>query len=62
MDKKNAIRYESVLNHITVKVYTDGSKLDVRVGAVFMQNTQTTPQNEHFFTLEYAALRSRQKS
>ena len=27
MDKKNAIRFESVLNQNTVKVYTDGSKL-----------------------------------
>ena len=26
MDKKNAIRFESVLNQNTVKVYTDGSK------------------------------------
>ena len=33
MDKKNAIRTESVLNHNTVKVYNDGSKLDERVGA-----------------------------
>ena len=35
MDKKNAIRSESVLNQSTVKVYTDGSKPDGRVGAVF---------------------------
>ena len=33
MNKKNAIRLESVLNQNTVKVYTDGSKLDGRVGA-----------------------------
>ena len=31
MDKKNAIRSESVLNQNTVKVYTDGSKLAGRV-------------------------------
>ena len=35
MDNKNAIRFESVLNQNTVKVYTDGSKLDGRVGASF---------------------------
>ena len=35
MDKKNAIRFESVLNQNTVKVYTDGSKPDERVGAGF---------------------------
>ena len=33
MDKKNAIRSASVLNQNTVKVYTDGSKLDGRVEA-----------------------------
>ena len=36
MDEKNAIRSESVLNQNTVKVYTDGSKLDGRVGAEFL--------------------------
>ena len=35
MGKKNAIRSESVLNQNTVKVYTDGSKLNRRVGAGF---------------------------
>ena len=35
MDKKNALRCESVLNQNSVKVYTDGSKLDGRVGADF---------------------------
>ena len=35
MDKKNAIRSESVLNQNVVKLYTDGSKLDGRVGAGF---------------------------
>ena len=33
--KKNAIRSESVLNQNTIKVYTDCSKLDGRVGAGF---------------------------
>ena len=35
MDKKIAIRSESVLNQNTIKVYTDASKLDGRVGAGF---------------------------
>ena len=35
MGKKNAIRSESVLNQNTVKVYTDGSKLNGRVDAGF---------------------------
>ena len=35
MDNKNAIRFESVLHQNTVRVYTDGSKLDARVGAGF---------------------------
>ena len=60
-DKKNAIRFESVLNQNTVKVYTDGSKLHGREGAGFMQNIQTTIKNKHFFTFEYTALCSKQK-
>ena len=35
MDKKKAIRSESVLNQNTVKVYTDCSKLDGRVSTGF---------------------------
>ena len=35
MDKQNAIRSESVLNQNTVKVYTEGLKLDGRVDAGF---------------------------
>ena len=35
IDKKNAIRSESVLNQNTVKVYTDGLKVDGIVGAGF---------------------------
>ena len=35
MDKKMAIRSESILNQNTVMVYTDGSKLDGRVGTGF---------------------------
>ena len=61
-NKKNAIRSESVLNQNTVKVYTNGWKLHGRVGAGFMQNTQTTPQNKYFSTLEFTVQCSRQKS
>ena len=35
VDKKNAIRSETVLNQNAVKIYTDGSKLDGRVSAGF---------------------------
>ena len=35
MDKRNAIRSESVLKQNTVKVYTDGLELHGRVGAGF---------------------------
>ena len=35
VDLKNAIKSESVLNQNTVKVYTDGSKLDGIVDAGF---------------------------
>ena len=62
MDKKNAISFESILNQSTAKVYTDGSKLNRRVGAGFYAEYQTTPQNKHFSTLEFTALCSRQKS
>ena len=51
MDKKNAAITESALNQNTVKVYTDCSKLDGRVGAGFYQKTQTTPQSKQFFHL-----------
>ena len=54
MDKKNAIKSESVLHQNTVKVYTDGSKLNGRVGRD-MQNTQATTQNKQFlpWNLQY---------
>ena len=50
MDKKNAIRFESVLNQNTVKVYTDGSKVDGRVGAGFYAKYQSwaSPQVRKF--------------
>ena len=62
MDNKNAIRFASVLNQNTVKVDTDGSKLDGRVGAGFYAEHPNNSQNKHFFTLEFTALCSRQKS
>ena len=62
MDEKNAIRFESVLNQSTVKVYTDGSKLDGRVGAGFYAEYPNNSPNKHFSTLEFTTLYSRQKS
>ena len=35
MDEKNAIRSESILNQHTIRVYTNGSKPDGRVGVGF---------------------------
>ena len=51
MDKKNAIRFESILNHSTVKVYTDGSKLDGRVGAGFYEEYPNNSPKQAFFYL-----------
>ena len=51
MDKKNAIRIESVLNPNTVKVYTDGSKLDGRVGAGFYAEYPNNSPKRAFFHL-----------
>ena len=51
MDEKNAIRFESVLNQSTVKVYTDGSKLDGRVGAGFYAEYPTNSPKQAFFHL-----------
>ena len=48
MDKKNAIRSESVLNQNTVKVHTDGSKLDGRVGASFYAEYPNNSQKQAF--------------
>ena len=50
MDKKNAIRSESVLNQNTVKVYTDGSKLDGRVGAGFSAEYPNNSPKQAFFS------------
>ena len=59
MDKKNAIRSETVLNQNTVKVYTDGSKLDGRVGAGFFAEYPNNSPKQAFSTLKYIALCSR---
>ena len=60
--QKNAIRFESVLNQSTAKVYTDGSKLNGRVGAAFYAEYPNNSQNKHFSTFEFTELCSRQKS
>ena len=51
MDKKNALRCESVLNQNSVKVYTDGSKLDGRVGADFYAEYPNNSPKQAFFHL-----------
>ena len=51
MDKKNAIRFESVLSQSTFKVYTDGSKLDGRVGAGFYAEHSNKSPKQAFFHL-----------
>ena len=51
MDKKNTIRFESVLNQSTAKVYTDGSKLDGRVGAGFYADYPNNSPKQAFFHL-----------
>ena len=51
MDKNNAIRSESVLNQNTVKVYTDGLKLDGRVGAGFYAEYPNNSPKQAFFHL-----------
>ena len=50
-DKKNAIRSESVLNQNTAKVYTDGSKLDGRVGAGLYAEYPNNSPKQAFFHL-----------
>ena len=51
MDKRNAIRFESVLNQNAVKVYTDGSKLDGRVCASFYAEYPNKSPKQAFFHL-----------
>ena len=48
---KNAIRFESVLNQSTAKVYTDGSKLNGRVGAPFYAEYPNNSPKQAFFYL-----------
>ena len=63
MDKKNAIRFESILNQITAKVHTDGSKLNGRVGAAFYaEYPNNSPKQAFFPPWNLQALCSRQKS
>ena len=54
--KKNAIRFESVLNQNTFKVYTDGSKLDERAGAGFYAKYPNNSPKQAFFYLEFTVL------
>ena len=51
MDKKNAIRSETVLNQNTVKVYTNGLKLDGRVDAGFYAVNPNNSPKQAFFHL-----------
>ena len=51
MDKKNVIRSESVLSENTIKVYTDGSKLDGRVDAGFYAEYPNNSPKPAFFHL-----------
>ena len=52
MDKKNAIRSESVVNQNIVKVYTDGSKLNGRVGADFYAEFPNNSPKQAIFHFE----------
>ena len=49
--QKNAIRFESILNQSTAKVYTDGSKLNGRVGAAFYAEYPNNSPKQAFFHL-----------
>ena len=60
--KKNAMSSESVLNQNTVNVYTDGLKLDGRVGAGFYAVYPNNFPKQAFSTLEFTVLSSMQKS
>ena len=59
--KKNAIRFESAPNQNAVKVYTDGLKLDGRVGAGFYAEYPINFRKQAFSTLEFTVLCSWQK-
>ena len=49
MDQKNASRFESVLNQNTIKVCSDGSKLDGRIGAGFYTEYPSNYPKHKFF-------------
>ena len=49
MDKINAFRAESVVNQSNVKIYTDGSKLDGRVGVGFYAEYPNNSPKQAFF-------------
>ena len=51
VDKKNAIRFESILNQSTAKVYIDGSKLNGRVRAAFYAEYPNNSPKQAFFHL-----------
>ena len=51
VDKKNVIIFESFLNQKTVRVYTDGLKLDRRVGAGFYAEHPNNSPKQAFFHL-----------
>ena len=50
-NKKNAIRFESLLNQNTVKFYSDGSKLDGKVGEGFYAEYPNNSPKQAFFHL-----------
>ena len=51
MDKKNVITSERILNQNTIRVYTDGSKLNGRVGAGFFAEYPNSSPKQAFFHL-----------
>ena len=51
MDKTDAIRSESAISQHTVKVYTEGSKLDGRAGAGFYTEYPNNSPKQAFFHL-----------
>ena len=52
MNKKNTLRSESILNQKTIRLYTDGSKLDGRVGAGFYAEYPNNSPKQAFFHFE----------
>ena len=51
MNKKSAIRSESILNQNTMRVYTDGTKLDERVEVGFYAVYTNNSPKQAFFHL-----------